>query len=177
MLTIDVSAVANRVCQDLVARDEPHKNPFRQLIPLTGQHPLLLNILVATSALHWVNVSRPRPKPNNLTPLEDPTEYIAQLRTRDPTSQAAYVHALEAKQKALTYMRQTMESPDGTSSEVALAALHFFIKADMIDAQRDYDVSWQSHLIAAGDVFTGVKNSGGLTSEVLRDCLMADCFM
>lgn len=169
------SAVANRVCKDLVARDEPQRNPFRQLIPLTGQHPLLLNILVATSALHWVNVSRPIPSSSG---SEDPTEYIAQLRSRDDhASQAAYVHALAAKQKALTYMRQTLESPDGSNSEVALAALHFFIKADMIDAQRDYDVTWQSHLIAAGDVFTGVKNSGGLTSEVLRDCLMADCFM
>ena len=50
--------VASDVCRNLVLYDTPHLNPFRELIPLTRQDPILLQIIVANSALHMFNASQ-----------------------------------------------------------------------------------------------------------------------
>ncbi|EGX95384.1 acriflavine sensitivity control protein [Cordyceps militaris CM01] len=168
---------ANRVCQDLVARDGPGTNPFRELIPLTRKHPLLLNIIVATSALHWANSFSPN------TPLSagisDPGYHLAQLRSKDLVSRQAVIDALTAKQKAMGHLRGVLDTLDPAGSEVTLAAMHFFVKFDLIDLERGNAKSWQAHLTGASNVLALLTTTRPqeATSRKLRDCVVADCFI
>lgn len=168
--------VANRVCQDLVARDGPGNNPFRELIPLTRKHPLLLNILVATSALHWANSFSPI---TSLGAVPDPAGYLAQLRSKDLVSRQAVIDALTAKQKAMGHLRAVLNGLDPAGSEVTLAAMHFFVKFDLIDLERGDTKSWQAHLAGASNVLALLTTASrrDASSRQLRDCVVADCFM
>lgn len=165
------------MCQDLVARDEPSSNPFRQLLPLTKKHPLLLHILIATSAIHWSNIFRPFTDiPAGIT---DPGGYLAQLRSKDLVSRQALIDALTAKQKAMGHLRQVLDTLDPAGSEVALAAMHFFIKFDLIDVEKKDGSDWKAHLEGAASImaFMTPDNVPHSSSRMLRDCVIADCFM
>lgn len=114
---------SERVCKDLVVRDTPESNPFRELIPLTRKYPLLLQILVATSAIHWSNIFHRVCKiPASFT---NPAGYLSLLRSRDLVTRQALIDALTAKQKAMSHLREVLYTLDPTGSEVALAAMHF----------------------------------------------------
>ncbi|KND91919.1 Acriflavine sensitivity control protein acr-2 [Tolypocladium ophioglossoides CBS 100239] len=153
---------ADRVCKDLVARDAPGINPFRELIPLTNRHPLLLHILVATSAIHWSNIFRPITAiPTGLT---DPGGYLAQLRSKDLVSRQALIDALTAKQKAMGHLREVLDTLDPAGSEVALAAMHFFVKFDLIDLERNDDKGWQTHLEGASSILALLAPGSGASS-------------
>ncbi|KAG5940875.1 hypothetical protein E4U53_007534 [Claviceps sorghi] len=168
---------ADSVCKDLVARDTPCSNPFRELIPLTNKHPLLLQILIATSAIHWSNMFRPvSALPIDLT---DPGGYLVQLRSQDLTSRQALIDALTAKQKALGHLRHVLDSLDTERSEVALAAMHFFIKFDLIDLDRNSNKSWQVHLEGTSSILALLAPDSARhdSSRLLLDCVIADCFI
>ncbi|KAK5988071.1 Acriflavine sensitivity control protein acr-2 [Cladobotryum mycophilum] len=174
-----LSHFADRVCKDLVARDAPGANPFRELIPLTNRHPLLLQILVATSAIHWSNIFRPITAiPTGLT---DPGGYLAQLRSKDLVSRQALIDALTAKQKAMGHLQEVLDTLDPAGSEVALAATHFFIKFDLIDLDKSEGKSWRAHLQGASSILallTSTPEGGRSDSNLmLRDCVIADCFI
>jgi hypothetical protein len=171
------SSVAERVCQDLVARDQPNNNPFRELVPLTKKHPLLLQILIATSAIHWSNIFRPIT--DIPTGLSDPGGYLAQLRSKDLVSRQALIDALTAKQKAMGHLREVLDTLDPAGSEVALAAMHFFIKFDLIDLDKDRSPGWKTHLEGAASIMALLTpdNLTPASSRMLRDTVIADCFM
>lgn len=162
-----------------MARDTPGNNPFRDLIPLTNKHPLLLQILIATSALHWSNIFQPV---GAIPPadLQDPGSYLAQLRHKDLVSRQAVIDALTAKQKAIGHMREVLDTLDPAGSEVALAAMHFFVKFDLIDLEKGDSKSWQTHLKGAGNILALLapgQATNASTNQMLRDCVVADCFM
>lgn len=165
------------MCQDLVARDSPGNNPFRELIPLTKKHPLLLQILIATSAIHWANIFRPIT--DIPTTLTNPGGYLALLRSKDLVSRQALIDALTAKQKAMGHLRGVLDTLDPAGSEVALAAMHFFIKFDLIDLERGDSGGWKSHLEGAMSIMAllSPESADGNSSRMLRDRVIADCFM
>jgi hypothetical protein len=169
--------VADRVCQDLVARDAPDNNPFRQLIPLANKHPLILEILVATSAMHWSNIFRPAAIIP--TAMSDPDGYLALLRSRDLVSRGAIVDALAAKQRAMGHLRDVLDTLDPAGSDVVLAAMHFFVKFDLIDLERTEAPTWKTHLEGACSILALLTPNtvGDQSHRLLRDCVMADCFM
>lgn len=174
---LTVVLVADRVCVDLVARDTPGGNPFRELIPLSKGHPLLLQILIATSAIHWANIFSPITSiPNGVS---DPGGYFAMLRSKDLVSRQALIDALAAKQKAMGYMREVLGALDPAGSEVALAAVHFFLRWDLIDVNKSDRRSWMSHLEGASSIMALLTpgNPGSAASRLLRDTVIADCFM
>lgn len=173
-----MNPVANRVCKDLVARDAPGSNPFRELIPLTIRHPLLLQVIIATSAVHWSNIFRPD-KTAIPTGLSDPGGYLALLRSKDLVSRQALIDALTAKQKALGHLRGVLDTLDPAGSEVALAAMHFFIKFDLIDLEKSDGRSWKAHLEGASSIMALLTpdSANVASSRMLRDCVIADCFM
>lgn len=170
------AVVANRVCQDLVARDGPGLNPFRELIPLTNKHPLLQQIVIATSAIHWVNIFRPAGTPT--TGISDPGGYMTAMRSKDLVAQKALADALTARQKALGYMRELLETLDAEGSELALAAMHFFIKFDLIDTEMSDTKNWQAHLEGASSLLAlSPDGMNSPASQMLRDYVVADYFM
>ncbi|KAM5347942.1 hypothetical protein ACJ41O_007766 [Fusarium nematophilum] len=168
---------SDRVCQDLVVRDTPESNPFRELLPLTRKHPLLLQILVATSALHWSNVFRRVTEiPAGLT---DPGGYLSQLRSRDLVTRQALIDALTAKQRAMSHLREVLDTLDPAGSEVALAAMHFFIKFDLIDLDKSDNQSWRAHLEGATSIMALLSpdSSTNSSSRMLRDRVISDSFI
>ncbi|KAG5955509.1 hypothetical protein E4U57_003397 [Claviceps arundinis] len=169
---------ADSLCKDLVARDTPYSNPFRELIPLTQKHPFLLQILIATSAIHWSNKFRPI---GAIPPgLPDPSGYLAQLRSQHLSSRQALIDALTAKQKALGYLRDVLDALDPAGGEVILAAMHFLVKFDLIDLDRNNDKAWQVHMKGTSIILAYLVHdsiSHGCSSRVLRDCVLADCFI
>lgn len=175
---LNCSSVAESVCKDLVARDTPYNNPFRELIPLANQHPLLLEILIATSAIHWSNMFRPFSA--NIPPgLTDPGGYLTQLRSQDLVCRQALIDALTAKQKALGHLRGVLDTLDPADIEVALAAMHFFVKFDLIDLDQNNNKSWQAHMEGTSSMLALLAPDSARhgSSRMLLDCVMANCFM
>lgn len=159
-----------------MARDGPGLNPFRELIPLTNKHPLLLQIVIATSAIHWVNIFRPQGIPT--TGVSDPGTYLAAMRSKDVVAKKALADALTARQKALGHMREVLETLDAEGSELALAAMHFFIKFDLIDTEKSDSKSWQAHLEGASSLLAlSPDGMNSPASQMLRDYVVADYFM
>ncbi|KAG5925365.1 hypothetical protein E4U42_004379 [Claviceps africana] len=168
---------ADSVCKDLVARDTPSSNPFRELIPLTNNHPLLLQILIATSAIHCSNMFRPV----SALPIDlsDPGGYLVRLRSQDLTARQALIDALTAKQKALGHLRHVLDSLDTAGSEVSLAAMHFFVNFDLIDLDRNNKKSWQVHIEGTSSILALLAPDPArhVSSRLLLDCVIADCFI
>ncbi|KAF4465078.1 hypothetical protein FALBO_8081 [Fusarium albosuccineum] len=168
---------SERVCKDLVVRDTPDSNPFRELLPLTRKHPLLLQILVATSAIHWSNIFR---RVSEIPPgLTDPGGYLSLLRSRDLVTRQALIDALTAKQKAMSHLREVLDTLDPAGSEVALAAMHFFIKFDLIDLDKSDNQSWRAHLEGATSIMALLNPDGSAdaSSRMLRDRVITDSFI
>lgn len=137
-----------------------------------------MQILIATSAIHWSNIFRPITDiPTGLT---NPGGYLAQLRSTDLVSRQALIDALTAKQKAMGHLREVLDTLDPAGSEVALAAMHFFIKFDLIDIDKtDGHGGWKTHLEGAASImaFLTPNNLTPASSRMLRDTVIADCFM
>lgn len=136
-----------------------------------------MHILVATSALHWSNIFSPITAiPGGLS---DPGGYLAQLRSKDLVTRQAVIDALTAKQKAMGHLRGVLDTLDPAGSEVVLAAMHFFIKFDLIDLERNDGKSWQAHLEGASSILAllSPETLEGSSNRMLRDCVLADCFM
>ncbi|RBA11805.1 hypothetical protein FPRO05_14221 [Fusarium proliferatum] len=165
---------SERVCKDLVVRDTLESNPFRELIPLTRKHPLLLQILVATSAIHWSNIFCPV----NEIPADliSPAGYLSMLRSRHLTAQQALIDALTAKQKAMNHLRELLDTLDPTDSEVALVAMNFFIKFDLIDLDKLGNQSWRAQLEGATSIMTLLNpdSNTDASSRMLRDRVITD---
>ncbi|KAF4944548.1 hypothetical protein FSARC_14643 [Fusarium sarcochroum] len=168
---------SERVCKDLVVRDTPESNPFRELIPLTRKHPLLLQVLVATSAIHWSNIFRRVTEiPAGLT---NPAGYLSLLRSKDLVTRQALIDALTAKQKAMSHLREVLDTLDPAGSEVALAAMHFFIKFDLIDLDKSDNQSWRAHLEGATSIMALLNpdSNPDASSRMLRDRVITDSFI
>ena len=176
-LSLPPPPVENRVCKDLVAHDHPGTNPFRQLIPLALDHPFLLHIVVATSALHLFN-----------------TLHCTKLTTAQPSlvasgssrlgvaagqlSKTTLTDALAAKHRAICSLRPALEDPDSGNREIILAAILFFINFELIDVGND---GWQPHLRGAGRVMALLSQAEASTNHkanrLLFDVVISDCLM
>jgi hypothetical protein len=144
---------------------------------LSKDHPLLLQILIATSAVHWSNIFQPIPSIPNV--VSDPRGYFAMLQSKHPVSRQALIDALDAKQKAMGYLRDVLGALDPPGSEVTIAAMHFFIKFELIDVNTSDRNSWKSHLNGASSILAMLVPGKleSTSSRLLRDIVIADSFM
>ncbi|KAM3506473.1 hypothetical protein MY10362_002339 [Beauveria mimosiformis] len=128
-------------------------------------------------SLHLANSLSP--KISLSAAISDPGGYLAQLRSKDLVSHNAVIHALTAKQNAFYHLHRVLGTLDPAGSEVTLAAMHFFVKFDLIDLERGENQSWQKHLKGASDVLAllTAAEPRDATNLKLRDCVVADCFI
>ncbi|KAL2759331.1 hypothetical protein ACRALDRAFT_1060596 [Sodiomyces alcalophilus JCM 7366] len=159
-----LSYFTTRVCKDLVSHDIPERNPFRALIPLTQSSPLLQHIIVAASAAHLSNLTRP--------PLVPSSRAIAIADTAEP-SRRALLDALVAKQKALRLLNEAITNIDAVGGDVVLAAVLFFINVELIESGKH---GWKAHLEGAGRIMTFLSLSDS-SSNPLRDYILSDCII
>ena len=77
------------------------------------------------------------------------------------------------------HLRDVLDTLDPAGSEVALAAMHFFVKFDLIDLERNDGKGWQAHLEGASSIlaFLAPESPRHASSRMLRDCVIADCLM
>lgn len=76
-------------------------------------------------------------------------------------------------------MREVLDTLDPAGSEVALAAMHFFIKFDLIDLDKRQKPGWKTHLEGAASIMALLtpETLTPASSRMLRDTVIADCFM
>jgi hypothetical protein len=135
-----------------------------------------LQVIIATSAIHWSNLVRRFEIPPGMA---DSTGIVTMLRSRDLVTQKALIDALTAKQKAMSHMREVLDTLDPAGSEVALAAMHFFIKFDLIDLNKPDNQSWRAHLEGATSIMALLNpdSNPNASSRILRDRVITDSFM
>ncbi len=173
--------VASDVCRDLVLYDIPKHNPFRNLIPLTRQHPLLLQIIIANSALHISNASQKSLVWDNTTAFP-PRHYTSLLRSPCSRYSAiqhpeSYSDALAAKQRALYLLKSALTSIGAADIDVALAVVLLFIEFELIDSGRD---NWRHHTDGARTIIEswyGSNISARNAITPLRSCLISNCLV
>ncbi|KAM3450887.1 hypothetical protein NHJ6243_009715 [Beauveria neobassiana] len=168
--------VDQRVCGEYVSRDIPEGNPFRNLLPQAGAHPLLQNTIVATSAIHMSHFLRP---PSCRSGNDNGG--LAALGS-DERCQRAYRHALAAKHKALGMMRDAVVNIHLVDCGAVLASVFFLVDLELMEPGR---VSWKAHLKGAGKILSlfqpTLARAGPLADYISADYLiyviMASVFM
>jgi hypothetical protein len=172
--------VASNVCGDFVLYDIPKHNPFRELIPLTHQHPILLQIIVANAALHMSNACQ---KSLLLSTTPSPLRHRAALPTPPSSSSSAiqqsesYNDALAAKQHALHLLKSALTRITSVDIDVTLAVVLLFIEFELIDSGRD---NWRHHINGARTIIETLCRSHISAQNVmspLRSCLISNCLV
>jgi hypothetical protein len=169
-LTTFVLLVASHVCKDLVLYDVPKHNPFRELIPLTHHHPVLLQIIIANSALHMSNAS------------QKSLVLSTKCATRQPES---YQDALVAKQRALCLLNSALSSIASVNVDVTLAVVLLFIDFELLDTGQE---NWKHHINGARTIIETLcasslstqKEMSPLRSSLISNCLVyvdSTCFL
>ena len=150
----------SQVCEDLVLHDSPKQNPFRNLLPLTGDHPVLQYIIVANSALRLANATKQGPLTRD---------------ARQGPSLEAYKDALIAKHRALRLLSKALTNSDAINSDVILASCMLFIMFELLDSGRD---GWRFHTEGARQLLVYLRQNGKPESSALnslRNCLLSNC--
>jgi hypothetical protein len=138
----------------------PKQNPFRDLLPLSADHPVLQHIIVANSALHFANSTEEGP--------------LVWDTRRGPYSEA-YKDALVAKHIALRLLSDALTNSDTINSDVILASIMLFIKFELLDSGRN---GWRFHTEGARQLMAYLRQN--LRSQLpalnnLRNCLISNC--
>ncbi|OJJ87438.1 Zn(II)2Cys6 transcription factor [Aspergillus glaucus CBS 516.65] len=132
------------------------QNPYRDLISLVGESPLLANALSATGALHYAlladgdfspmpwSTGEPSANGTLLTPKEVEREVTSSM-SRRPSSKA-YEHFLGLKQRALRQLSQDIRDPVKRNDDKTAAAIMVLA---LMDAIESGDEAWKYHLEGA----------------------------
>ncbi|PTD05969.1 Acriflavine sensitivity control protein acr-2 [Fusarium culmorum] len=147
-----------RLSQDFVAYDMPD-NPFRNLLKFTQAHPLLRQVIIAASATHMYNRSRPWLSSDSLDRGLGPRNLL--------------MDALEAKHQVLRMLPSALQSIESTGGDIVLAAILFLINVELIESGKH---NWKAHFDGAEKV---MKLLGPVSDvdESLRDYIVSDYFI
>ena len=172
--------VASDVCKDLVLYDIPERNPFRELIPLTHKHPVLLQIIIATSALHISNACQKSLLLDvSASSFRHCQSLPASVRSSAPVVQRSESRhdALTAKQQAIRSLQSLLTGDISTEIDVTLAVVLLFIEYELIDSGRD---NWRYHVNGARAIverLCGPEVWVQTETSSLRRCLIANCLL
>jgi hypothetical protein len=170
--------VASDVCKDLILYDTPNKNHFRELIPLAHDYPVLLQIIIAISAIRMSHTRQKIARPHGTTGLLHQSE-----TPTTPQSQDCVAHsqtrsdALAAKFKALNFLQSALSNEAPMDLDVTLAVVLLFVEFELLDSGRD---DWIHHIDGARKIIEklcGLKVFSVGTISPLRRCLISNCLM
>lgn len=172
-----LSYFSSRLCKDLVLCDSAKQNPFRQLIPLTHRHPILLHIIIANSALHMANANQKH------LPGDTTTHHVSNLSLSSCASSSAiqttesanaYRDALVAKQWALWMLRSALTRNSWSDIDVILAVVLLFIEFELLDTGHN---DWRCHINGARAIIATLNLANMSTQNdlsPLRSCLISN---
>ncbi|KAM0244280.1 hypothetical protein ACHAP5_006396 [Fusarium lateritium] len=134
-------------------------NPFRNLLKFTQAHPLLRQVIIAASATHMYNRSRPWLSVESLDRGLGPRNLL--------------MDALEAKHQVLRMLPSALQSIESIGGDIVLAAILFLINVELIESGKH---NWKAHFDGAGKI---MKLLGPVSDvdESLRDYIVSDCFI
>ncbi|KAF2470035.1 uncharacterized protein BDR25DRAFT_287639 [Lindgomyces ingoldianus] len=166
---------ATQLCGDMVIYDGPGQNPIRDLIPASSVHPLLLQVMLANSALHVYNLAR---EPINESRYHENRKpclvayYQAVSRFGGPFK-SAYRDALVAKQRALSLLAQSVGSVNESNFDIVLVSILLFINYDLVESGMD---KWRVHMEGARRLINLLETAPFQLHEMskLRKCLLSD---
>ncbi|PWY80318.1 C6 finger domain protein Acr-2 [Aspergillus sclerotioniger CBS 115572] len=138
------------------------RNPFRDLIPLVADSPLLSHVLAATGALHsailasgdfslapWLSEGSSPAGPSMSS--EQVEKAVISSMSRRPTSKA-YEHFLGLKQRALQQLSSDIQDLVLRNDNRTLAAIMVLA---LMDAIESGDGAWKYHLEGAKKLLKG----------------------
>lgn len=163
-LILSVGAVTTDVCKDLVLHDTAESNQFRQLIPMALENPVLLQTIIAGSAMRMAHGFHRHSRRVTSSDLA-------------PSYKKFYGDSLAAKQKAYELLRNAADPIHQTDSEIILAVMVLLIEAELIDVGRN---NWKHHIQGATNVIEklcGRDFSHVSTMSPLQKCLMSNCLI
>ncbi|KAH7262498.1 fungal-specific transcription factor domain-containing protein [Fusarium tricinctum] len=152
---------STRVSLDLVGNDQTNgnRNPYLNLLQLTNEHKFLQQIIIAVSAAHMSNMSRPWLESDPYKRKEAPKKML--------------MDALVAKQKGLQMMPEALRNIDTIGADVILATVLFLINSELIESGWQ---SWRPHLEGAKKLLNMMEPYASFDTK-LRDYIVADCYV
>ncbi|KIL95995.1 hypothetical protein FAVG1_00734 [Fusarium avenaceum] len=152
---------STRVSLDLVGNDQTNgnRNPYLNLLQLTNEHTFLQQIIIAVSAAHMSNMSRPWLESDPYKRKEAPKKML--------------MDALVAKQKGLQMMPEALRNIDTIGADVILATVLFLINSELIESGWQ---SWRPHLEGAKKLLNMMEPYASFDTK-LRDYIVADCYV
>lgn len=175
---------ARVVCKDLVLYDTPQHNPFRDLVPMAYQKPILFQAITATSALRMSNACRELSRSSSISAS---TDSPPQSSTRSQSSRSIgpclasrpeILHdALSAKQQALLLLKSALETMAPADVDAILASVLLLIGFELIDSGRG---GWIFHINGARTIIEKLVASAVATETTLsplRRWLMSNCLV
>lgn len=171
------------MCRDLVVYDTPKHNLFRELIPMALKHPILLQTIVANSALHMSNVTQRSSRSSSMvtetasTPSTTSSPGPSSIASCGTASIEYYHDALRAKQQALLLLRSALENLASVDIDVVLAVVFLLLGFELIDSGRD---NWRSHVDGARTIIDKMVLSAPVMATAwspLRTWLVSNCLV
>ena len=162
------------------------KNPWRDIISLVGDSPLLAHGLCAMGALHYSLMSESDSSPmpwssNNLltgsSPLspEDIETIVSPAGNRRPSSRA-FQHFLEFKQRTLHQLSKDLSNPVMQKDDRTLAAIVVLALVDIFESGSG---AWSYHIEGAKKLLRDRPENSfgqgildGLETFAIDGCLM-----
>lgn len=175
--------VASDVCRDLVLYDIPNHNLFRELIPMAHRQPMLLQTIIASSALHMSNAGQRSPISSSILTTMASTQNSTSLPNPPSTAPCMTSHpeafhdALRAKQQALCLLKSALEDMASVDIDVILAVVLLLVGFELIDSGRG---SWIFHIHGARMIIEKLIASTLATETALsplRSWLISNCLV
>lgn len=139
---------ATQLCDVFVVYDMPGANPIRDLIPATSAYPLLLQIMVASSAFHVFNISRNPTMNQSAYQAENGIDSTAYHKPSNcfGGSLQSYRDALVAKQHALSLLAQNVATVNESNIDLILVTILLFVNYALVESGKD---KWKIHMDGA----------------------------
>lgn len=150
-----------QLCADMVPYDGPG-NPLRDLVPATQSFPYLFHIIIANAAHHVYNISRDQAMLKN-TPLCVGDRRA--LAIYDTPTQNYHRDALEAKQKALKSLAQSITVVTEANFDWLLSTILLFINYDLVESGKD---QWKIHMEGARKLVSFLGSSSPRSHQMSR---------
>ncbi|KAI9370024.1 fungal-specific transcription factor domain-containing protein [Aspergillus egyptiacus] len=156
---------ATNVAGDMVLSDSADQNPFRSLVPLCREHPILLHAIVANAAMHVSCLQK-----HSLSGAAHGVSPYASDASSD-----ARVDALSSKHRALGLLRRALDDVRSTDIDLIVTVIHLFINLDLLDPG---DGEWAAHAQGALRLIgylQALERPYASPLAQIRDSITSDC--
>lgn len=147
------------------------QNPYRGLISLVGESPLLANALAATGAVHYALLANsdfsPMPwSAGDSTALgvsmsTQDVEEVTRSMSRRPTSKV-YEHFLGLKQRTLRQLSLDLQDPIKRNDDKTAAAIMVLALMDAIESGEE---AWKFHIEGAKKLLSNRPQASGVSTS------------